>query len=57
MKDALGRQAVLINNVAVGADDNMKTAELFAENNALFGRFFIVKLGKRKYHLFSLKRG
>lgn len=57
VKDALGRQAVLINNVAVGADDNMKTAELFAENNALFGRFFIVKLGKRKYHLFSLKRG
>lgn len=57
VKDALGRQAVLINNVAVGADDNMKTAELFAESNALFGCFFIVKLGKRKYHLFSLKRG
>lgn len=55
VKDALGRQAVLINNKAVGAEDNMKTIELFAQENALYGRFFMVKLGKRKYHLFSLK--
>lgn len=57
VKDALGRQAVLINSKAVGAEDNMNTAQLFSKENALFDRFFIVKLGKRKYHLFSLNKG
>lgn len=56
VKDALGRQAVLINNQPVGAEDNMNAAALFAEKSALFDRFFLVKLGKRKYHLFSLNK-
>lgn len=57
VKDALGRQAVLINSKAIGAEDNMNTVQLFSKENALFDRFFIVKLGKRKYHLFSLNKG
>lgn len=53
-KDALGRNAVLFNGVAKGMDDNMKAAECFAADGALYGRFFLVKLGKKKNHLFSI---
>jgi tyrosyl-tRNA synthetase len=55
VKDALGRNAVLINGEAKGAADNMNTAEHFAIDKALFGRFFLVKLGKKKHHLFEIK--
>ena len=53
VKDALGRNSVLINGVAKGASDNMNNAENFAVSQALFGRFFLVRLGKKKYHLFE----
>jgi tyrosyl-tRNA synthetase len=54
VKDALGRNSVFINGVAKGAEDNMKTQESFAAESALYGRFFLVRLGKKKYHLFEL---
>ena len=54
VKDALGRNAVLINGEAKGAEDNMKAAECFAKEKSLYNRFFIVKLGKKKYHLFEI---
>ncbi len=54
VKDALGRNAVLINGVAKSAEDNMKTQECFDKSAALYGRFFIVKLGKKKYQLLEL---
>ncbi len=53
-KDALGRQAVVINGEAKGMEDNMSTADCFAADKALYGRFFLVKLGKKKNHLFRL---
>ena len=53
VKDALGRNSVFINGVAKGAEDNMKGAECFASGHALFGRFYLVRLGKKKYHLFE----
>ena len=53
VKDALGRDSVFINAVAKGAVDNMNNAENFAESKALYGRFFLVRLGKKKYHLFE----
>lgn len=55
VKDALGRQGVSINGQPLSMDDNMRAGELFVAEKALFGRFFIVKLGKKKYHLFELK--
>ena len=55
VKDALGRNAVLINGEAKGAADNMSTAESFSKDKALYGRFFLVKLGKKKHHLFEIK--
>ena len=55
-KDALGRNAVLVNGQVKGSEDNMKAGETFTTENALFGRFFLVKLGRRKNHLFTLAR-
>lgn len=53
VKDALGRQSVFVNGRAIGAEQNMQAAELFDPSDALFGRFFLVRLGKKKYHLFQ----
>ncbi|RDE18013.1 tyrosine--tRNA ligase [Motiliproteus coralliicola] len=52
-KDALQRKAVLINGEAIGADQNMAAADVFAEDKALFGKYYLVKLGKKKHHLFT----
>ena len=54
VKDALGRNAVFVNGEAKGAEDNMKAAEIFKIDNALYGKFFMVKLGKKKNHLFTV---
>lgn len=55
VKDALGREAVVINGVARSADDNLRVPECFSPDAALFGRFFICRLGKKKYHLFEVR--
>ncbi len=54
VKDALGRNAVLVNNRPVGWEANGDVAACFGAEHALFGRYFLVKLGKKKYHLFEL---
>ncbi|MDM3872589.1 tyrosine--tRNA ligase [Porticoccus sp. W117] len=54
VKDALGRNAVLINGQAKGMEDNMNAQSCFAKDVARFGRFFLVKMGKKKHHLFEL---
>jgi tyrosyl-tRNA synthetase len=54
VKDALQRNAVIINDQACGLDQNMKAAELFTREVARFGKYFLVKLGKKKHHLFYL---
>ncbi|WP_188149685.1 tyrosine--tRNA ligase [Teredinibacter waterburyi] len=54
VKDALGRNAVFINGEAKGASDNMNAAASFSVANALYSRFFLVKLGKKKNHLFEI---
>ncbi|MFA7554423.1 MAG: tyrosine--tRNA ligase [Spongiibacteraceae bacterium] len=54
VKDALARQAVFINGDAKGAEDNMRAGECFAPEGALHGRFYIVRLGKKKNHLFDV---
>ena len=54
IKDALARSAVLINGAVKSLEDNMKAAESFAIANAFFGRFYLVKVGKKKYHLFDI---
>jgi tyrosyl-tRNA synthetase len=53
IKDALARDSVFINGVAKGSQDNMLTQAIFARENALHGRFFLIRLGKKKYYLFK----
>ena len=54
VKDALGRKAVFVNQQVLGMEDNARVAECFAPEQAAFGRFYLVKLGKKKYHLFDV---
>jgi tyrosyl-tRNA synthetase len=54
VKDALQRNAVVVNGNAHGMDDIMNAAGMFAAEKALFGKYFLVKLGKKKHHLFEL---
>lgn len=54
VKDALGRDAVWVNGKVVGMDENAHAIDVFAPENAVYGRFYLVKLGKKKYHLFEL---
>ncbi|MCB1687276.1 MAG: tyrosine--tRNA ligase [Halioglobus sp.] len=54
VKDALGRQAVTVNNRVLGLGDNGDVASCFAPADASFGRFYLVRLGKKKYHLFEM---
>ena len=54
VKDALGRGAVLVNGHSLTFEDNLNPAAVFASERAAHGRFFLVRLGKKKYHLFEL---
>jgi tyrosyl-tRNA synthetase len=54
VKDALGRQAVLVNGLALGQEHNMKLASCFEPGRAMYGCFYLVKLGKKKYHLIEV---
>ena len=53
VKDALSRGAVLINGQPVDAALNGDPASCFHDNAAVHGRFWLVRLGKKKYHLFT----
>jgi tyrosyl-tRNA synthetase len=55
IKDALGREAVWVNGQACSMSELMAAPQIFNREKALFGRFFMVKLGKKKHHLFELK--
>jgi tyrosyl-tRNA synthetase len=52
IKDALGRGAIEVNGRVLSMADNMNLAEVFLRADALFERYYLVKLGKKKYHLF-----
>ena len=54
VKDALQRGAVLVNGAALGWSDNESPTACFAPERALHGRFYVVRLGKKKYHLFDV---
>ncbi|ETI60306.1 tyrosine--tRNA ligase [Marinomonas profundimaris] len=52
VKDALQRNSVFVNGVAKGLDDNMSAADIFKPKNGYYNKYFLVKLGKKKHHLF-----
>ena len=54
VKDALVRSAVALNGNVLSWNDNAAVANCFAPAGALYGRFYLAKLGKKKYHLFEV---
>lgn len=54
VKDALSREAIFLNGEPLAWDQNMSASELFVESRAMYGKWFVVKLGKKSYHLFRL---
>ncbi len=54
--DALGRNAVFVNGRALTKEDNMNAGGIFTNDAALYGRFFLVKLGKKKHHLYEIAK-
>ncbi|MFT2112181.1 tyrosine--tRNA ligase [Marinomonas sp. 2405UD68-3] len=54
VKDALTRNSLFVNGNAKGMGDNMKASEIFSKENGYYGKYFLVKLGKKKHHLFVL---
>ena len=53
VKDALMNSAVVVNSTNLDWDANMLSADLFSADKALHNEFFLVRLGKKNYHLFS----
>lgn len=54
IKDALARGAVAINAQPVSPEHNTEPEQCFALDRALYTRYFLVKLGKKTYHLFEI---
>jgi tyrosyl-tRNA synthetase len=51
-KDALSRNAVFVNGSALGLEDNASPAVWFPKEQALHDVYYLVKVGKKKHHLF-----
>jgi tyrosyl-tRNA synthetase len=51
IKDALAREAVLVNGQPVTGGPTVTCEQALAPHRALHGRFFLVRFGKKKYHL------
>jgi len=53
IKDALAREAVLVNGQAVAGGSTVTCEEALKPEQALHGRFYLVRFGKKKYHLLT----
>lgn len=53
VKDALSRAAVWVNGHACTLDENNRAEECFARGRAAFGRYYLVRVGKKSFHLFE----
>ena len=54
VKDALNRGAVFVNGEAKHTEDNLQASAIFASEKAFFAKYFLIRLGKKRYHLFYL---
>ena len=52
VKDALCRGSLFINGAVKSPKDNMRGAETFSPEKGFFGRYFLLRLGKKKFHIF-----
>ena len=53
VKDALQRGAVLLNGRALDMQDNAQPGKALARERALHGRYYLLRFGKKRYHLFE----
>ena len=53
IKDALAREAVLVNGQAVAGGPTVTCEEALTPERALHGRFYLIRFGKKKYHLLT----
>jgi len=53
VKDALQRGAIEINGVVVTLEENMQLQTLFTVEKSRYSRYFLVKMGKKKYQLLT----
>lgn len=51
VKDALQRNAVVVNGREFGLEANMTTGNTFDQSTALFGRYHLLRMGKKSYQL------
>ena len=51
VKDALTRGAISINGETKTGEDNLRASSIFTPEKAFFEKYFLVRLGKKKYHL------
>jgi tyrosyl-tRNA synthetase len=54
VKDALAARAVLLNGQVLEPGSNMNLSESFAREKALHDRFYVLRLGKKKYQLIEV---
>lgn len=54
VKDALSRKALVINSLPIEGEASVDAQTAFSKESAAYGRFYLVKLGKKKYHLFDI---
>jgi len=54
VKDALSRNAIVVNGVPVPSKTSVGLDGVFSLASARYARFFVVRLGKKNYHLFTL---
>lgn len=52
VKDALNSGSILINGMALDSADLMDLTRVFSSDKSAHGKYFLLKLGKKKHHLF-----
>ncbi len=55
VKDAVSRSALIINTHVLSADKLADINDALPVNEALFGHYYLIKLGKKKYHLMKVE--
>lgn len=54
VKDALSSGSLLVNGTALDAAALMDARQVFSPDKSVHGKYFLVKIGKKKHHLFFL---
>jgi tyrosyl-tRNA synthetase len=53
VKDALARGGLSVNGEVIAPQDNMSLPTIFSPERALYGRYYLIRLGKKNYHMLT----